>query len=46
VKSLQGWGYRSAYSLKGGMNAAREAGLEIEVPTGDPKGVPGEQHLR
>lgn len=33
VKSLQGWGYQSAYSLKGGMNAAREAGLEIVAPT-------------
>lgn len=33
VKSLQSWGYQSAYSLKGGMNAAREAGLEIVAPT-------------
>jgi rhodanese-related sulfurtransferase len=33
VKSLQGWGYENAYSLKGGMNAAREAGLEIVAPT-------------
>jgi rhodanese-related sulfurtransferase len=33
VKSLQGWGFQSAYSLKGGMNAAREAGLEIVAPT-------------
>src|SRR5689334_2522356 len=33
VKSLQGWGYSNAYSLKGGMNAAREAGLEIVAPT-------------
>jgi rhodanese-related sulfurtransferase len=33
VKSLQGWGYQNAYSLKGGMNAAREAGLEIVAPT-------------
>jgi rhodanese-related sulfurtransferase len=32
VKSLQAWGYPSAYSLKGGMNAAREAGLEIVAP--------------
>src|SRR5438128_1481959 len=29
VKSLQGWGFQNAYSLKGGMNAARAAGLEI-----------------
>ena len=33
VKSLQGWGFENAYSLKGGMNAARAAGLEIVAPT-------------
>jgi rhodanese-related sulfurtransferase len=33
VKSLLGWGYENAYSLKGGMNAARAAGLEIVAPT-------------
>jgi rhodanese-related sulfurtransferase len=33
VKSLQSWGYENAYSLKGGMNAARAAGLEIVAPT-------------
>ena len=32
VKSLQGWGYPNAYSLKGGLNAAREAGFEIVAP--------------
>ena len=33
VKSLQDWGFQNAYSLKGGMNAARTAGLEIVAPT-------------
>jgi rhodanese-related sulfurtransferase len=33
VTSLRGWGYENAFSLKGGMNAAREAGLEIVAPT-------------
>lgn len=33
VKSLQGWGYENAYSLKGGMNAARAAGIAIVAPT-------------
>ena len=32
VKSLQGWGYANAYSLKGGMGAARNAGIEIVAP--------------
>lgn len=32
VKSLQEWGYTNAYSLKGGMNAAREAGFAIVAP--------------
>ncbi|HJQ24656.1 MAG TPA: rhodanese-like domain-containing protein [Blastocatellia bacterium] len=32
VQSLRGWGYQNAYSLKGGMNAAREAGIEIVAP--------------
>jgi rhodanese-related sulfurtransferase len=46
VKSLQDWGYANAYSLKGGMNAAREAGLEIVAPTGEAKAATAEQHLR
>jgi len=33
VKSLESWGFENAYSLKGGMNAARAAGLEIVAPT-------------
>lgn len=33
VKSLASWGFENAYSLKGGMNAARAAGLEIVAPT-------------
>jgi rhodanese-related sulfurtransferase len=33
VQSLLGWGYQNAYSLKGGLNAAREAGLEIVAPS-------------
>lgn len=33
VKSLTSWGFENAYSLKGGMSAARAAGLEIVPPT-------------
>ena len=32
VQQLQSWGYKNAYSLKGGLNAARAAGILVVPP--------------